>query len=259
MTVSARRRWRHLLDVVVVLVMRDQRSRYKSTLFGVVWAIASPALFLLTFYVLFRLVMPLNVSSYAAHLFIGLIAWGWFQSTTMEAVSSIVGNPGLMAQPGFPRAALPAVATASNLVTMVLATPLLALILIGSGAQPGLAAAALPLLLAVQFLVVLAVAYLVAALNVAFRDLQYIVPILLQLGYFTTPIFYDINAVPQEARRVLAVNPMLHVIEGYRAVLIRGEWPNWDAIGVVALAGALGLVLALAIFRHAGHRFLEDV
>lgn len=253
------RRLRHLFDVIAVLVMRDRRSRYKSTVFGVVWAVAAPVLFLLTFYVLFRIVMPLRVDNYAAHLFIGLVAWAWFQSTVMESVGSIVGNPGLMSQPGFPRAALPAVATTSNLLTLVLTVPLLALILLGSGTRPGWAAVALPVLVALQFAVVLAVAYLVAALNVVFRDLQYIAPILLQLGYFVTPIFYDVSMVPEEPRRILSLNPMLQIIEAYRAVLIRGEWPDWGALGVVALAAGAGLWLAIGFFRRASLSFLEDV
>lgn len=259
MTTGSARRWRHLLDVIAVLVMRDRRSRYKSTVFGVLWAVASPALFLLTFYVLFRVIMPLGVENYAAHLFIGLIAWSWFQTTVMESVSSIVGNPGLVSQPGFPRAALPVVATSSNLLTLVLTTPLLTVILAGSGLEPGCAALALPVLIGLQFGVVLAVAYLVAALNVVFRDLQYIAPILLQLGYFVTPIFYSVAAIPDGAMRILALNPMLHIIEAYRAVLIRGEWPDWSALAVVALAAGLGLGLAVAFFRRASLSFLEDV
>lgn len=259
MTLFGSRRWRHLLDVISVLVMRDQRARYKSTVFGVIWAIASPALFLLTFYVLFQLVLPLKVEDYAAHLFIGLIAWTWFQTTVMESVGSIVGNPGLMNQPGFPRAALPAVSTVSNLLTLVLTLPLLILILIGSGIAPGPALLALPLLLGLQFILVLAVAYFVAALNVTFRDLQYIAPILLQLGYFLTPIFYEVRAVPEPARSILALNPMLQVIEGYRAVLMRGEWPNWNSILPLVLVAAMALWLAVRFFRSASLRFLEEV
>lgn len=253
------RRWRHVADVVLVLILRDQRSRFSSTAFGVIWAVASPALFLLTFYFLFQVVLPLGIPNYAAHLFIGLIAWGWLQATAIEAVGSIVGNPGLISQPGFPRAALPAVATLSNLLTMFLTTPLLVLILAGSGTAQGWSLLALPVILAIQFVVVLAFAQIVAALNVPFRDLQYIVPLILQLGYFATPIFYDVQAVGEGAQRILRINPMLQVIEAYRAVLIRGEWPDWPALAVVAACGLVGLALARMVFDRASLRFLEDV
>lgn len=253
------RRWHHLVDVIVVLVTREQRSRFSSTLFGVIWAVASPALFLLTFYFLFRVVLPLGIPNYAAHLFIGLIAWGWLQSTTVEAVGSIVGNPGLVSQPGFPRIALPAVATVSNLLTMVLTTPLLVIILIASDTAPGWTLLALPVILAVHLCIVLAVAYFVAALNVPFRDMQYIVPIVLQLGYFATPIFYDVAALPDRALRILSLNPLLHVIEGYRGVLIRGQWPDWGALAEVLLIALVALAVALFVFRRASLRFLEDL
>lgn len=253
------RRWRHHLDVVLVLVMRDQRSRFSSTAFGVIWAVASPALFLLTFYFLFQVVLPLSIPNYAAHLFIGLIAWGWLQSTTFEAVGSIVGNPGLISQPGFPRAALPAVATVSNLLTMMLTTPLLVAILAGSGTTQGWSLLALPVIVAIQFVLVMALAHVVAALNVPFRDLQYIVPLVLQLGYFATPIFYDVATIPPRALDILSINPMLHVIEAYRAILIRGAWPDWPALATLGTVSLIGLVAARAIFDRASRRFLEDV
>jgi lipopolysaccharide transport system permease protein len=253
------RRWRHLFDVVLVLVTRDQRSRFSSTLFGVVWAVASPALYLLTFYFLFRVVLPLGIPNYAAHLFIGLIAWIWLQTSTIEAVGSIVGNSSLINQPGFPRVALPAVAAASNLLTMILTTPLLVIILFVSDTSPGWTLLSLPAILTVQLCVVLAIGYFVAALNVPFRDLQYIVPIVLQLGYFATPIFYDVAALPERALRVLSLNPMLHVIEAYRDVLMRGEWPDWIALTVVLLVSLVALGAALVTFRHASLRFLEDL
>lgn len=253
------RHWRHLFDVIVVLVAREQRSRYKSTLFGVIWAVASPALFLLTFYFLFQVVLKFEVPNYPAYLFIGLIAWTWFQTTTMEAIGCIVGNPTLVGQPGFPRAALPAVATLSNFLTLLLTTPLLIIILVASDIPFGKTLVALPAVAFAQFIVTLSMAYIVAALNVPFRDLQYIVPIILQLGYFATPIFYDTAMLPARAMEILSLNPMLHIIESYRAILIHAEWPDWDALAKLTVISIVGLACALLIFRKASQRFLEDI
>lgn len=257
--VSRLRSIRHLRDTIAVLVGRDQRARYKSTVMGMAWAVASPVLFLLTFYLLFKVILPLEIPNYAAHLFIGIVVWAWFQGATTESVGTIVASPGLIAQPGFPRASLPLAVTASHLLTLLLTLPVLVLILWFSGARIGLSVVAVPAVLAVMFVFVLAVAYLVAALNVAFRDMQYIVPILLQLGYFATPIFYDATTLPDATRRILALNPMLQFIEAFRAILMRGAWPDWTALALVGTAAALLLWAALAVFRRASLRFLEDL
>lgn len=247
----------HLRDVIRVLVMRDQKSRYKSTTMGVVWAVASPVLFLLTFWLMFQVILPLDVPNYASHVFIGIVAWIWFQSTAQEAVRVITSNASLVSQPRFPNEALPLASTLSNLVTLLLTCPVLALLILLDGAQLGATLLALPLLLLIQFLFVLATAFFVAALNVSFRDMQYMVPILLQLGYFTTPIFYDLSLLSEEGQRILWINPMLHVIEGYRSVLIRGEWPDWAGLAYVLVGSCVFLALAFRYFRRASMNFLE--
>lgn len=259
MKLTDRRGILHMADVISVLVARDQKSRYKSTAMGVVWAVASPVLFLLTFYLMFNIILPLNIPNYASHLFIGIIVWSWFQSTTMESVGCIVGNASLVNQPRFSPAALPLASAASNLLTMGLTLPLLVVILASQGAPFGLPLIALPILVMCQFAFILAIAYLVAALNVRFRDLQYIVPILLQLGYFATPIFYDLAAVPPETLQFLQLNPMLTLIEAYRRVLIDGHWPDWTAIALMFLGSLVLLALTYRYFLRAGAGFLEEV
>jgi ABC-type polysaccharide/polyol phosphate export permease len=259
MTIVTARTLRHMRDTIAVLVMRDQKSRYKSTVMGVVWAVASPMLFLMTFYVLFKVILPLQIPNYAAHLFIGIVVWSWFQGATSESVSSIVSNSALIAQPGFPSAALPLAVTASHLLTLLLTLPVLVIILLFSGTSIGLSLFALPLVMVAMFVFVLAVSYLVAGLNVSFRDMQYIVPIILQIGYFATPIFYDATNLPDRTRGVLSLNPMLQFIEAFRAILMRDSWPDWTALSITLL-GSLGfLFLSQRFFRRASLRFLEEL
>lgn len=259
MTTGDYRPLRHMLDVIVVLVTRDQKSRYRSTAMGVFWAIASPVLFLLTFYLLFKVILPLNIPRYASHIFIGLVIWGWFQGSVIDAVTCIVGNAGLLNQPGFPVAALPVAAVTSNLLTLLLTLPLLVVILLFDGATIGASVTCIPLLILCQYVFILSMAYLVAALNVVFRDMQYIVPILLQVGYFATPIFYDIGAIGGTARSWLELNPMVSFVGAYRQVLILGEWPDWTAIGLIMALSCLTLLATYRFFHGARLRFLEEI
>ena len=259
MKLPTRRSLSHLRDVIRVLVSRDQKSRYSNTLMGVLWAVASPVLFLLTFYLLFRVILPLNIPNYASHVFVGLVVWSWFQNTVMDSVGCIVNNPGAVNQPRFPVVALPVAVATSHFVTLLLTLPLLVVILWFEGATPGASLLALPLLIGCQYVFVLAAGFLVAGLNVRFRDLSYIVPILLQLGYFATPIFYDLSSVPEGVKKYTLLNPMLVLMEAYRAILIRGEWPEARAILLVLAGSVLLLLITLRYFLRARDGFLEEI
>lgn len=254
-----RRRIPHAFDVLRVLVSRDQKARYKSTTMGVVWAVASPLLFLLIFYFLFAIVLPLGIPDYASHVMVGIVVWTWLQNSVSEAVNCIPYNAGLVNQPRFPVAVLPVAAVLSNFVTFLMTLPILLALVWTEAAPPGPAYLALPVLMAVEFIFILAAAYFVAALNVSFRDMRYIVPILLQLGYFLTPIFYDASMVSGPGRAVLSLNPMLHIVEAYRAVLVEGRWPDWGPVLAVLFVSLVLLWLAARHFRLSSYRFLEEI
>lgn len=254
-----RRQIIHALDVLTVLIARDQKSRYKSTAMGVVWAVASPLLFLLIFYFLFAVIMPLGIANYASHVLVGIVVWTWFQTSLSEAVTCIPHNATLVNLPRFPVAVLPVAAVLSNGVTFLMTFPILLSLVWVQAAGPSLPYLALPMLMLVQTILTLGLGYFVAALNVSFRDMRYIVPILLQLGYFLTPIFYDVSMVSERGRMVLSLNPLVALVTAYRAVLIEGRWPDWGAVAAVFVFALLLLALTLRFFRRSSDRFLEEI
>lgn len=226
---------------------------------GVVWAVASPLLFLLIFYFLFAVVLPLGIEDYASYVMVGIVVWTWLQNSLSEAVTCIPYNAGLVSQPRFPVAVLPVAAVLSNFATFLMTLPILFVLVWVQAAPPGLAYLALPVLMAAQFVLILGLAYVVAALNVSFRDMRYIVPILLQLGYFLTPVFYDIGMVSDGGRAVLSLNPLLHLMAAYRAILVEGRWPDWGPVLAVVAASLVLLWLSVRYFRASSLRFLEEI
>ena len=247
------------IDVLAVLIARDQKSRYKSTAMGVVWAVASPLLFLLIFYFLFAVIMPLGIANYASHVLVGIVVWTWFQASLSEAVTCIPYNATLVNLPRFPVAVLPVASVLSNGVTFLMTLPILLILVWVQAAGPSLPYLALPVLMLVQAVLTLGLGYFVAALNVSFRDMRYIVPILLQLGYFLTPIFYDLSMVSERGRMVLSLNPLVALVTAYRAVLIEGRWPDWGAVAAVFVLALILLALTLRFFRRSSDRFLEEI
>lgn len=249
----------HFWDVVVTLVRRDFLGRYRNTAIGMLWALVSPLLYLLVFYVLFGHILKLGIPRYASFVLIGVLSWGLTQQAILQAVTMITGNGNMLSQPGFPVATLPIVAVASNLVTFVISLPLLVIVMMAEGAHPTLLALlALPIMV-VQFVLTLSVCYLVAGLNVVARDVQFIVPVVLQVGYYVTPIFYSLDKVPERFGKTMRLNPMAIVVDSYRAVLMEGHAPNWRHLAGALAGGLVALALAAKYFQHASRSFLEDI
>jgi lipopolysaccharide transport system permease protein len=249
----------YLRDLITVLVARDMKLRYKRSILGFAWSLLNPLAQMLVFGFVFRFVLPLNIPHYSPFLITGLLAWNWFNAASYQATEAIVGNRELVRRPGFPAAILPVVAVSSHLVHFVLALPVLALFLVLNSIPLTPALLALPLVIAVQFIFTLSLAYLVATFHVTFRDTQYLLGIFLLLGFYLTPVFYNPGSIPQKYQVFYRLNPMLHLIESYRLILLEGQLPS--ALTLAGL-GAVSLLLLLAgyrVFRTASDRFVEEL
>lgn len=251
--------WKRTFEVILLLVQRDFRGRYKHTHVGMLWAVLNPLMYLLIFYFVFQIVLKVQVPHYASFVFTGILSWNWFQSALVQSTGSISFNPGLVTQPGFPVAALPVSATGTQFLNLLLSVPILAVLLALEGAPFTLSYVFLPIIVAVQFALTLAIAYLLAALNVRYRDVEHILPILLQLGYFITPIFYTVDRVDPAYRWAFTINPMFHVVHAYRTVILEGRNPEMVPLFALALFSLLLLAFAFSHFEKAKFQFLENI
>lgn len=253
------RRLAYLRDLFLVLLDRDMKLRYKRSVLGIVWSLVTPLAQLVVFYFVFSMVLPLDIPNYAAFLFIGILVWTWFQNALQQATEAIVDNRQLIRQPGFPPAILPVVNVAANLVHFLLALPVLLVFLVVDGLGLGPRALLLPVMIAVQYLLTLGLGYIGAALDVRFRDTKHLLNVGLTLGFYLTPIFYEASAVPEAARPLYALNPMVHIVEGYRAILLRHTLPDATALMAVSLAGLALLWVGYRTFERASYHFAEEL
>ena len=207
----------------------------------------------------FGSVLRLNIRRYAAFAFIGVLVWNWFQASLVEAAGAITGNRQLIRRPGFPETVLPIIPVLTNLIRFLLAVPVLLLVIGPSGTPVGMTILTLPVLMLLQFILTLSLAYHVATVNVVFRDTQHLLGVLLQLLFFLTPIFYDVSTIPAPYQGLYHWNPLTHLVNAYRAVLLHGALPEWPALLVVG-AVALGLLsLGYWLFLHMTSRFVEEL
>jgi lipopolysaccharide transport system permease protein len=250
----------YLWDLLLELVSRDIRLRFKRSLLGILWSLVTPLVQLVVLRFVFTTIVPLDIPDFTAFLFIGLIVWAWLQSSLDQAASSIVDNGELVRLAGFPVAILPVVTVAANLIELVLALPVLGIFLWRSGGAPlSPALLLLPVLLAVQFLLILSVAYFVAALQVTFRDVKHLLGVGLMLGFYLSPVFYQVHQVPPQFARIYILNPMVHLMGAYRDVLLHGRLPAAGPLVAVALASAMLLILGYRLFARTSASFVDEL
>jgi lipopolysaccharide transport system permease protein len=249
----------HLLDLVYELVLREIKIRYQRSVLGIGWSLLNPLLQLLVFSFVFGWIVPVRVPDFVIFLFIGILVWNWFQGCMHFGSSVITDNPMLIRQPGFPTMILPVVTVSAQLVNMLLALPILLGVLLWSGISLSGWVLLLPVILGLQFIVTLALVYVAAAVQVSFRDTQYLLSIALLLGFYLSPVFYDAAAVPPAFATVYRLNPLVTLLDGYRAILLRGEAPDFVALGVVLIVSSGLLVGAFRFFARASHQFVEEL
>lgn len=249
----------YLRDLLRELVSRDIKVQYKRSSLGILWSLINPLMQLLVFLFLFQLVLPIKIRNYSSFVFSGMLVWNWFQSSLFQAASAITSNRELIRRPGFPISILPTVTVTTHLIHFLLALPIMMLFLIFSGVGLKPTVMLLPVLMTLQFVLTLSLGYLVAAFNVAFRDTQHILGVFLQLLFYLTPIFYSADQVPVVYRPVYYVNPMVHLIEAYRAILIGGMPPNWVSLLVLSLFAIILLRIGYQVFMQMSYRFVEEL
>ena len=254
-----RRKIAHFFDLLRVLVDRDMKLLYKRSALGIAWTLINPLLQLAVFSFVFRSVIPINIPQFSSFAFSGLLIWTWSQTALFQATGLITSNKALIRQPNFPTAILPVVTTMTGLIHFLLALPVLIIFLAVDGVRPNSVLFVLPLLMVIQFVLTVGLAYPLAALNVTFRDTQHTLGVLLQMLFYLTPIFYDLNSVPKEFQPFYQLNPMVPLLEAYRAILLKGTQPDWQVLLIVSLVVAVILPIGLVIFRRQSNTFVEEL
>lgn len=250
---------RYLFDLLRELAMRDLKLRYKRSLLGLAWSLLNPLVQFLVLYFVFSRVLRVGYQDFPSFLFCGLLSWSWFQSSVSAGTVAITDNYDLIQRPGFPLLILPVVRVVADLLHFLIALPILILFVTVNRHQLNVTLAILPLVIAIQFSLTLGIVYVLATLQVKLRDTQYLAGIALLLLFYLTPIFYGVSQVPTRVAWAFQLNPMLHVIQAYRAILLNGRVPDIASLlSVFALAAVL-LSAGSCAFRQASWHFAEEV
>jgi lipopolysaccharide transport system permease protein len=249
-------------ELILQLAWRDVKVRYKQTILGVAWAVLQPALMMVVFTLCFSRMggLPSGDVPYPLFVYAGLLPWMFFASAVTNAGNSVVGSERLITKVYFPRLAIPFAAVFTAGVDFLVALGLLALLMLGYGFAGGTSLLLVPLFLALIAVAAMGVGTLLAALTVAYRDFRYAAPFVVQLWMFATPAVYmqPEGDASGGLRALLALNPMMGLIGGFRAAALGGPIP-WSQVAAAALLVGLAFCVGCLYFRKVEDRFADII
>jgi lipopolysaccharide transport system permease protein len=243
------------------LVWRDIKARYAQTVLGPGWAIIRPILTMVVFTLVFgNLVdVPSDGVPYAIFSLTGVVAWNYFSTSFTGASGSLVVNKNLISKVYFPRLVVPLSPVIAGLADLAVAFVILLSMMAYYGMMPSpWAPAVVPVLVLAMMMTAGGIGCWLTALNIQYRDVQHLTPFALQVWMYGSPIVYPMSLVPEEYRLLYALNPMVGVIEGFRAVLLGTNAVPWGAIGLSALCSSLIFATGVLYFRRT-ERIFADV
>ena len=250
-------------ELLYFLVWRDVKVRYKQTALGVLWVLLQPLVSMLIFTVLFGVLLrvPSGETPYPVFAYAGLLPWNYFAQSLSRASTSLVNSSHLITKIYFPRLVTPLSGVLSGLVDFAIAFVVLVALMLFYGIAPTARVLLLPALMVLALITALGFGLWFSALNVKYRDVNYLLPFLIQIWMYLTPVVYGSGLIPERYRFLLSLNPMTGVVEGFRWALLGGDLESYLSGPLMALSVGIAVVVLVsgAYFFRTTERNFADV
>jgi len=270
--IEARSRWLYIplrsiwqyRELLYFLVWRDVKVRYKQTALGVMWILLQPLLSTMIFTVIFGILLdaPSGQVPYALFVLAGMIPWNYFSSSLTRSSGSVVASANLVTKVYFPRLIIPMAGVLAGLVDFLIVCTALGGLMAFYGVRPTANIALLPLFLLLAMLTAFGFGLWLSALNVRYRDVSWLMPFLIQVWMYLTPVVYSSTLLPERFRPYLALNPLTGVVEGFRWALF-GEQMGSAAPGglmfIISIAISLLVLLSGLVYFRRTERTFADI
>jgi len=261
--IDLRELWR-FRELIYFLVWRDVKVRYKQSLLGALWAILQPFLTMVIFSIFFGrfLGVPTDGSPYPVFSYAALLPWQVLESGVSKAGTSLVAGRNLVTKVYFPRIAIPMAPILAGLVDFALAAVVYLGMFVYYQMRPSWEILLLPAFLLVTLMTTIGVSLWLAALNVSYRDVAFVIPFLVRVWFFVTPITYSVSVVPEPYQPLYWMNPMVGVVEGFRWSLYaagQGAVFPWNLMAISAGVALVLVVTGTAFFRRMERTFADLV
>lgn len=251
-------------QMIISLVKKDLRGRYKGSVLGFLWTFVNPLFQILIYSFVFAYILPTGMEKYYLFLCVALIPWIFFQSAITGGSTSVLSQKDLVKKIYFPREVLPISYVTSCFVNMLLCFIVVFAVVIVSRTHVSiLGLCCLPVIMIVEYVLALGIAMITSALTVYFRDLEHILGIVSMAWMYLTPVVYPserYEKLPSELRFIMEhINPMSPIIGAYRTILYSGSVPDMTNILEALLLGAIFLVIGFVIFGKCKKHFAEEL
>ncbi len=248
-------------DVLVMLALRDVKLRYKQTALGFVWVVLQPLVAGAIFAVIFGHFagLPSGGRPYVPFVFAGLLGWNLFAGILQRSGNSLVTEAKLITKIYFPRLLIPCAAAVSAVVDFMVSLAVMAVLLMCYGLWPGAWLALLPVVAITVVTLALGISFWISALNVRYRDFMYALPFIIQVMMYASPVVYGVEMVPERWRALFSLNPLVGIMDGFRAALLGGEPRVFMSLTASAALAAVILVSGAFFFRRVEKDFADNL
>lgn len=247
-------------ELFLVLVTRDIKIRYKQTVLGIAWAVIQPVTTMIIFSMVFGRFakIPSDGFPYPVFVFAALLPWGLFSTAVSTAGNSMVGSAHLVSKVYFPRVLIPISSVGASLVDFLISTAILFLLMLVFSISFSPMLLLLPFLSLVLIANALGVGIFLSALTVSYRDFRYVIPFIIQIWMYLTPVIYPLSLIPEKWRWLSYLNPMTGIIEGFRAIFLDTSM-NLVALLFSIIFASVMLCLSVIYFKRVEKRFADVI
>ena len=251
--------WRYR-ELAYFLCWRDIKVRYKQTVLGILWAFIQPFLKLVVFSVIFGRLAGIDSEGfpYPIFVFAGLLPWQFFAESLGRSSQSVVGSANLITKVYFPRLIIPLASAGACLIDFAISFGILAALILHYEVTLTWAILMIPPLVLLTIVAALGIGTLLSALNVAYRDFRYVIPFMVQIWMFATPVIYPVKLIPKNWQWLLSLNPMSGIVDAYRSAIL-GKPFAWGNLAISVAVAFAAFFLGLMYFRRLERQFADIV
>lgn len=240
-------------------VKKEIRGRYKNSILGVMWSFLNPLLQLAVYSIIFGALLSGGDPTYPIYICVALIPWTYFTTAITQSAFTIIGNGDIIKKVYFPREILPISVVTSGAVNFVISTIIILAFVIFSGVGLSWYLLLYPFVLLVQYVLLLGISFIVSSITVYFRDLEHIIGIVLLAAFYGTPIVYKLEQLPANLQIIMKLNPMTHIINGYRDIFYYHQMPNMKILGILLGISLVLTIIGYFVFKKLQKGFAEQL
>lgn len=248
-------------ELLIALTAREIKVRYKQTTLGTAWAILQPFSLMMIFVLVFGVFLKIESDNipYPIFYYSALLPWIFFSTSLSFGTLAIINNSSLITKTYFPRETIPLASIGAAIIDFIVGSLIFILMMLFYKTPITLQLIYVLPIITILTIFTTAIVLLSSSLVIIWRDLKFVIPLIIQLWMFASPIIYPLSQVPESLKSIYILNPMVVIIENFRKITIQGTSPNWQELSLAAIVSVLLFILCYIFFKHKEKIFADII